>query len=163
VSVQSQADSENADRAREAAELEAEPAGELRELTAIYVKRGLTHELAHDVAVQLTAHDALGTHVRDELGLTSTQGARPVQAALASAGSFAVGAALPLAVAALLPAPWLIASVSATSLVFLALLGAVAARVGGSGMVAGAARVTFWGAFALAATAGVGKLFGATV
>jgi VIT1/CCC1 family predicted Fe2+/Mn2+ transporter len=163
VSVHSQSDTENADRAREAAELVAEPEAELRELTAIYVGRGLTHELAHDVAVQLTAHDALGAHVRDELGLSAVHAARPVQAALASAASFAVGALLPLAVAMLAPAAALIAAVSATSLAFLALLGAVAARVGGASAAAGAWRVTFWGALAMAATAGVGRLFGAPV
>ena len=161
VSVHSQSDTEAADRAREARELEAEPESELRELTAIYVGRGLPHALAHDVAVHLTAHDALGAHVRDELGLSAAHAARPVQAALASAASFAVGALLPLAVVLLAPASWLIATVSVTSLVFLAGLGGAAARVGGASALAGAWRVTFWGALAMAATAGVGALFGA--
>jgi VIT1/CCC1 family predicted Fe2+/Mn2+ transporter len=163
VSVHSQADTELADLARERAELAADPAAEQRELTAIYVGRGLDPGLAEKVATQLTAHDALGAHARDELGISETLAARPVQAALASAASFAVGAALPLAVTVLVPANTLIPSVAATSLVFLALLGAVAARAGGAAMAAGAWRVTFWGALAMAATAGVGALFGTAV
>ena len=163
VSVHSQADTEAADLARESAELQADPEAELRELTAIYVHRGLEAPLAQQVAVQLMAHDPLGAHARDELGISSTSGAQPVQAALASAASFAVGAALPLAVAALTSGPHLIAWVSAMSLVFLALLGLVSARAGGASMLAGAWRVTFWGALAMAVTAGVGTLFGATV
>jgi VIT1/CCC1 family predicted Fe2+/Mn2+ transporter len=160
VSVHSQADTEKADLARERAELEADPAAERRELTAIYVGRGLAPALAQQVSEQLMVHDALGAHARDELGVFDTAAARPVQAALASAASFAVGAALPLAVTTLAPAPGLIAWVSATSLVFLALLGAVAARVGGAAVLIGAWRVTFWGALAMALTAGVGTLFG---
>jgi VIT1/CCC1 family predicted Fe2+/Mn2+ transporter len=163
VSVHSQADTEQADLARERAELEADPAAEQRELTTIYVGRGLEPALAQQVAGQLMAHDALGAHARDELGISQALSARPVQAALASAGSFAVGAALPLAVTALVPGPALIGSVSATSLVFLAVLGAVAARAGGAKPLAGAWRVTFWGALAMAITAGVGALFGAVV
>jgi VIT1/CCC1 family predicted Fe2+/Mn2+ transporter len=163
VSVHSQADTEAAELVRERAELEADPAAELRELTAIYVARGLEPALAVQVAQQLTAHDALSTHARDELGITETLGARPVQAALASAVSFAVGAALPLAVVALARGPGLIAWVSAGSLAFLALLGGVAARVGGAGVMVGAWRVTFWGALAMGITAGAGALFGTAV
>lgn len=161
VSVHSQADTEKADLERERAELALDPAAEQRELTAIYVARGLAPELAQQVAVSLTAHDALGAHARDELGISAAFSARPVQAALASAASFAVGAVLPLAVAALAPAHSLMAWVSASALVFLALLGVVAARVGGAGVLASAWRVTFWGALAMAITAGVGALFGA--
>ena len=163
VSVHSQADTENADLARERAELEKDPAGEQRELSAIYVGRGLEPGLASQVAEQLMAHDALGAHARDELGITEAFSARPMQAALASAASFAVGAALPLAVTALSPERGLIFWVSGTSLVFLALLGAVAARVGGAGVLIGAGRVTFWGALAMAITAGVGALVGGVV
>jgi VIT1/CCC1 family predicted Fe2+/Mn2+ transporter len=163
VSVHSQADTENADLTRERAELAADPAAEERELTAIYVARGLEPELARQVAGQLMAHDALGSHARDELGISETMSARPLQAAWASAASFAVGAALPLAVVALARGPGLIAWVSAASLVFLALLGGVAARVGGAGVLVGAWRVTFWGALAMAITAGVGALFGAVI
>ena len=163
VSVHSQADTERADLARERAELEADPVSEQRELTAIYIKRGLDATLAQQVSAQLMKHDALGAHARDELGISDTMSARPLQAALASAASFAVGAALPLGVTALAPPATLIAWVPATSLVFLALLGAMAARVGGAGALTGACRVTFWGALAMAATAGVGSLFGATV
>jgi len=163
VSVHSQADTEKADLARESAEIEADPAAEQRELTAIYVKRGLDVELARQVAGQLMKHDALGAHARDELGITKTLSARPVQAALASAASFAVGAALPLAVVALAPQNFLIAWIATGSLAFLAVLGAMAARAGGAGMVHGALRVTFWGALAMAATALVGRSFGAVV
>ena len=163
VSVHSQADTENADLSRERAELEADPAAERRELAAIYVDRGLEAGLAAQVAEQLMAHDALGAHARDELGISETLNARPVQAALASAASFAVGALLPLVVTALAPAQGLIALVSGTSLAFLALLGAVAARVGGAGVLTGAWRVTFWGALAMAITAGVGALVGAAI
>ncbi len=163
VSVHSQADTEKADISRERAELATDPAAEQRELTAIYVTRGLEPGLARQVAEQLMTHDALGAHARDELGISETMSARPVQAALASAASFAVGALLPLAVTALVPGPGLIGWVSGTSLAFLALLGAVAARVGGAGVLAGAWRVTFWGALAMAITAGVGALFGAVV
>lgn len=163
VSVHSQADTERADLARERAELDADPAAEQRELVAIYVARGLEPALATQVAAQLTRHDALGTHARDELGISEAFSARPLQAALASAGSFAIGAALPLAVTAAAPATSVIAWVSGTSIVFLAVLGAVAARAGGAGMLAGAWRVAFWGALAMAITAGVGSLFGAVV
>ena len=163
VSVCSQADTENADLARERAELSATPEAELRELTGIYVARGLEPELARQVAEQLTAHDALAAHARDELGITETLAARPVQAALASAASFSVGAALPLGVAALAYGHGLIYWVSGMSLVFLGALGALSARAGGAGELLAAARVTFWGALAMAATAGVGALFGATI
>ena len=163
VSVHSQADTENADLSRERAELEKDPAAERRELTAIYVGRGLEPGLAQQVAEQLMTHDAIGAHGRDELGISEAHSARPVQAALASAASFAVGAALPLAVTALAPAQSLIPWISGTALFFLALLGAVAARAGGAGVLMGAWRVTFWGALAMAITAGVGALFGAVV
>ena len=163
VSVHSQADTEKADLTRERAELALDPAAERRELTAIYVTRGLDQASPQQVAEQLMTHDAIGAHARDELGISETLNARPVQAALASAASFAVGAVLPLAVTALAPAQGLIPWVSGTSLVFLALLGAMAARVGGAGAWIGAGRVTFWGALAMAITAGVGALFGAVV
>ena len=163
VSVHSQADTENAELARELAEIEADPAAEQRELAAIYVKRGLDRDLATQVAGQLMKHDALGAHARDELGISEVLSARPVQAALASAASFSVGAALPLAVVALAPPGVMMVGVSASALVFLALLGALAARAGGASAVAGASRVTFWGALAMAATAGVGAAFGAAV
>ena len=163
VSVHSQADTENADLARERAELEGNPDAEHKELAAIYVTRGLTPELAQQVAQQLMQHDALGAHARDELGISETLGAQPVQAALASAASFAVGALLPLAVCALAPSRLLIPSVATTALFFLALLGAIAARAGGASLLIGAWRVTFWGALAMAMTAGVGALFGAVV
>jgi vacuolar iron transporter family protein len=163
VSVHSQADSEKADLERERAELKADSAGEHDELAAIYVGRGLDPRLARQVAEQLMAHDALGAHARDELGISETLLARPIQAALASAASFAVGAALPLLVTAVAPEPGLIPIVSGTSLAFLALLGAVAGRTGGSSVVVGAVRVTFWGALAMAITAGVGALFGTVV
>ena len=161
VSVHSQADTEAADLSRERAELERDPVAERRELAAIYVSRGLASGLAQQVAEQLMNHDALGAHARDELGISESLSARPIQAALASAASFAVGAVLPLAVTALAPEAGLIAWVSGTSLVFLAALGAIAARVGGAGILLGAWRVTFWGALAMAITAAVGALFGA--
>lgn len=160
VSVHSQADTEKAELERERAELKADDKGERRELTAIYVARGLDPSLAKQVTDQLMAHDALGAHARDELGISETLRARPIQAALASAGSFAVGAVMPLAVSAVAPSAGLIPIVSGTSLVFLALLGGVAARAGGAGVLKGAVRVTFWGALAMAITAGVGSLFG---
>src|ERR1035441_5551270 len=160
VSVHSQADTEKADLALERAELKADDEGEHQELTAIYVARGLKPALAKQVAEQLRDHDAPGAHARDELGISETFRARPIQAALASAGSFAVGAAMPLLVAALAPAAGLIPLVSGTSLLFLALLGGLAARAGGAGVTIGAMRVTFWGALAMAVTAGVGSLFG---
>lgn len=159
VSVYSQADTEKADLAREKAELAKDPAAELRELTAIYAARGLTPELAAQVAQQLSTHDALGTHARDELGISSAFSARPLQAAMASAASFAVGAALPLGVAALAPSDSLLVWVASSSLLSLALLGVVAARAGGSAVLPSVWRVTFWGVLAMAATAGVGALF----
>jgi VIT1/CCC1 family predicted Fe2+/Mn2+ transporter len=160
VSVQSQADTEQADLAVERAELKADDKGEHKELMAIYVARGLEPALAKQVAQRLMAHDAIGAHARDELGISETLRARPIQAALASAGSFAVGAAMPLLITAMVPAARLIPLVSGTSLVFLALLGGMAARAGGAGVTAGAIRVTFWGALAMALTAAVGALFG---
>jgi vacuolar iron transporter family protein len=160
VSVHSQADTEQAELDLERAELEADDKGEHKELAAIYVARGLDPSLAKQVAQQLMAHDALGAHARDELGISKTLSARPIQAALASAGSFAVGAAMPLLVTAVAPKAALIPLVSGTSLVFLALLGGLAARAGGARVSMGAVRVTFWGALAMALTAGVGALFG---
>jgi VIT1/CCC1 family predicted Fe2+/Mn2+ transporter len=161
VSVHSQADTEQADLALERAEIKADDKGEHKELMAIYVARGLDPSLAKQVAEQLMAHDALGAHARDELGISETVRARPIQAALASAASFAVGAAMPLLITALAPAAGLIPLVSGTSLAFLALLGGLAARAGGASVAMGAMRVTFWGALAMAVTAGVGSLFGA--
>ena len=163
VSVRSQSDSEQAALDLERAELASDDPGEVRELTAIYVARGLEPALAAQVAKQLMDHDALGAHARDELGISETQRARPIQAASTSALAFAIGAALPLAVVAMVPAASLIAVVSATSLAFLALLGGLAARVGGASVIKGAMRVTFWGALAMAITAGIGKLFGTVV
>jgi VIT1/CCC1 family predicted Fe2+/Mn2+ transporter len=163
VSVHSQADSEAADLARERMELKTDSKGELRELTAIYASRGLEPALAAKVAEQLTAHDALGAHARDELGITEHLRARPVQAALASAASFAAGAAMPLLVAALAPAALTIPLAAGTSLVFLALLGGLAARAGGANVAVGALRVTFWSALAMSVTAAAGKLFGTVV
>ena len=163
VSVSSQADTERADLDRERKELATDPAAELAELTAIYVKRGLDVALAHQVAEQLTAHDALAAHARDELEISESFSARPIQAAFASAGTFAVGAAMPLLAVVLTPSAYLIASVSASSLVFLAILGGLAAFVGGAGAIRGAVRVTFWGALAMALTAGVGAIFGTVV
>ena len=163
VSVYSQADTEKADLAREKAELAKDSDAELRELTAIYTARGLTPELAAQVAVQLSKHDALGTHARDELGISTAFSAKPVQAAVASAASFAVGAALPLAVAALAPTKSVIVWVGSASLLSLALLGVVAARAGGASVLPSVWRVTFWGLLAMAATAAVGKLFGAVI
>ncbi len=160
VSVHSQQDTEHADLARERAELEQDPAAELRELTGIYVGRGLDKDLAEQVAKQLTAKDALGAHARDELGLSETTAARPTQAALASAASFAVGAALPIAVVATASPTQLIVWVSASALVFLAGLGAVSAQAGGAPIWSGTWRVAFWGAVAMAVTAGAGALFG---
>lgn len=160
VSVHSQADTEKADLARERAELAADHSGEHRELAGIYAARGLDTDLANQVATQLMAHDAIGAHARDELGISEVLSARPIQAALASAASFAVGAVLPIAVTALSPANQLIPWVAGSSLVFLALLGSTAARAGGASMLTGAWRVSFWGAAAMAITAGVGALFG---
>jgi vacuolar iron transporter family protein len=160
VSVHSQADTEQADLALERTELKIDDLGEHKELTAIYVDRGLDPALAKQVADQLMAHDAIGAHARDELGISENFTARPIQAALASAGSFAVGAVMPLLTAALVPETALIPVVSGTSLVFLALLGGLAARVGGARVTVGAMRVTLWGALAMGLTAGVGALFG---
>jgi len=161
VSVHSQADTENAELERERLEIERHPEAEHAELAGIYEARGLTPELARQVAVQLMRHDALGAHVRDELGISETLSAQPVQAALASAASFGAGAALPLAVIALAPAQSLVPWVALASLAFLALLGALAARAGGAGVGLGAWRVTLWGAVAMGITAGAGALFGA--
>ena len=163
VSVRSQADSEQAALNLERAELAADDPGERRELTAIYVSRGLDPALAHQVAEQLMAHDALGAHARDELGISETLSARPIQAAFTSAASFAIGAAMPLAAVAMVSESGLIPVVSGTSLVFLAILGGLAARVGGADVTVGAMRVTFWGALAMGLTAAVGTLFGTVV
>ncbi|HRA38738.1 MAG TPA: VIT family protein [Pseudomonadota bacterium] len=163
VSVSSQSDTENADLERERRELATDLPHEREELTAIYVRRGLDPALAQQVSDQLMAHDALGAHARDELGISEITTARPVQAALASAGTFAVGALLPLVVALLAPPARLATFVAATSLGFLALLGAIGARVGGASALRGAWRVTFWGALAMALTALVGRLFGTVV
>ncbi len=160
VSVSSQADTERADLARETLELAESPASEHAELTGIYISRGLDAALAGSVASQLMAHDALGAHARDELGITDTQSARPVQAALASAATFAVGAALPLLMVVVLPRSLLMWGIAACSLGFLALLGTLAARTGGAPALQAAMRVTFWGALAMGLTAAVGLLFG---
>ena len=159
VSVHSQSDTEKAELELERSELREDDKGEHKELMAIYVARGLEPSLAKQVAEQLMAHDALGAHARDELGISETFRARPIQAAFASAASFAVGAAMPIFVTAMAPAPRLIPFVSVTSLMFLALLGGLAARAGGARVAIGAIRVTFWGALAMAVTAGVGWLF----
>lgn len=163
VSVSSQADTEQADIARERQELEQDREHEVEELTAIYVGRGLDTQLARQVAEQLMAHDALAAHARDELGISESFSARPVQAALASAGTFAVGAAMPLLMVLIAPESGVGIIVSATSLFFLALLGALAARAGGAPLLKPTLRVTFWGALAMGLTAGVGALFGAVV
>jgi VIT1/CCC1 family predicted Fe2+/Mn2+ transporter len=163
VSVSSQADTERADLKLEKAELETQPDAEEAELTGIYQHRGLDPELARTVARQLTAHGALAAHARDELGLTEELAARPLQAALASAATFAVGAGVPILTIVLAPASALVLSVSLVSLACLVALGATAARIGGAPMLVGAARVTIWGVLALAATAAVGKVFGATL
>lgn len=163
VSVSSQADTEQADLARERMELATLPEAELQELTQIYVKRGLTPELARDVALQLTANDALDAHSRDELGIVEHMAARPIEAALTSAATFAVGAALPLLMVVLSPPAILIYAVSISSLLFLALLGAIGARAGGAGVIKATVRVTFWGAFAMALTAGIGAVVGTAV
>jgi VIT1/CCC1 family predicted Fe2+/Mn2+ transporter len=160
VSVHSQADTEQADLALERTEIKLNNKGEHRELTAIYVERGLDPALAKQVADQLMAHDAIGAHARDELGISKTLSARPIQAALASAGSFAVGAVMPLLTAILVSEANLIPVVYGTSLMFLALLGGLAARAGGARVTVGAMRVTLWGALAMGLTAGVGALFG---
>lgn len=161
VSVSSQADTEKADLEREHKELVAQPEFEHKELADIYVQRGLDKDLARQVADQLMAHDALGAHARDELGMSETTSARPIQAALASAASFTLGGALPVLLILFVPLKHLIAVVSLSSLVFLASLGGVSARVGGAKVLPAVVRVTFWGALAMALTAGVGMLFGA--
>ena len=163
VSVHSQADTERADLTREKAELLADPDGERHELADIYMQRGLNAGLALEVATQLMAKDALEAHARDELGVTDALSANPVQAALTSAASFAVGAVVPLLVSWLTPQSAILYSVAATSLVCLAILGSIAAKVGGAPVLAGAGRVMFWGALAMAVTAGVGALFGTHV
>lgn len=161
VSVSSQSDTERADLARETKELETDPAFETQELANIYVGRGLDPALAQQVAAQLMAKDALGAHARDELGISDTTTARPVQAALTSAATFAVGAALPVIMAALAPANAMIPVVAVSAIVFLGVLGALGARTGGADMLKPVARVVFWGAMALGVTAGIGAVFGA--
>lgn len=163
VSVSSQADTERADLDRERRELATDPAHEHAELTAIYVKRGLDESLAAQVATQLMARDALGAHARDELGFSDTMSARPIQAAFASAGTFAAGALLPLLTVLVTPREWLVWVAAGASLLFLALLGGLAAHAGGAPRARSIARVTFWGAIAMGITAAVGALFGATV
>ena len=163
VSVSSQADSESADRAREENELATIPDKEREELIGIYELRGLNRALAEQVADKLTAHDALATHLRDELGMAAHTAARPVQAALASAAAFTIGASLPLAMVPLSPAAYLSWTVSITALLFLAVLGAVGAKAGGAPIGRAVLRVTFWGVIAMAATAAIGALFGTTV
>jgi VIT1/CCC1 family predicted Fe2+/Mn2+ transporter len=163
VSVSSQADAERADLDREQKELATRPTQEHKELAGIYVERGLDAGLASNVATQLMAHDALGAHARDELGISDASTARPIQAALASAITFSVGAALPLVIVLLVPVSALMWVVSGSALLFLALLGGLAARTGGASMITAAARMTFWGALAMALTAGVGALFGVAV
>ena len=163
VSVSSQADTEHADLARERNELASQPAFEREELAQIYIDRGVSDELAHQVADQLMAKDALGAHARDELGISEVTTARPIQAALTSAVTFASGAAMPLAMVLLVPREALVVTVSVASLLFLALLGAVGARAGGAKVIKATLRVTFWGALAMALTAGIGALFGTVV
>lgn len=163
VSVSSQADTEAADLARERGELAAAPESELAELTAIYVARGLSQELAAQVATELTAVDALGAHARDELGISEHVTAKPVQAALTSAAMFAAGAALPWLTAMLVPTRLVVPLVAGTSLLFLTGLGALAARTGGAPWGKAALRVAFWGALAMGITAGLGKLLGTVV
>jgi VIT1/CCC1 family predicted Fe2+/Mn2+ transporter len=163
VSVSSQSDTERADVARERDELAGQPEFERRELAEIYVARGLTPELATQVAQQLMAHDALGAHSRDELGVSEAVSARPVQAGLTSAATFAVGAALPLLTSLMAPASHVVPVVAGTSLVFLTALGALSARTGGAPVLKASVRVAFWGALAMALTAVVGRLFGTVV
>lgn len=160
VSVSSQSDTEKADIEKERLELASQPDHELAELAAIYMSRGLNADTAKSVAAQLMAYDALGAHTRDELGISDTSAAQPVQAAIASAATFAVGAALPLMVVFVSPQPMLSVAVAASSLVFLAALGSLAARAGGSSVMTAAMRVTFWGTLAMALTYVVGALFG---
>ncbi len=163
VSVSSQSDTEQADLTRERAEIESKPEFEREELAQIYMQRGVDSELAHQVSEQLMAKDALGAHARDELGLSEMSAARPVRAALTSAATFAVGAALPLAMVFIMPRSALIIGVSVASLVFLALLGAIGASAGGANVAKATLRVTFWGALAMALTAGIGAIFGTVV
>jgi VIT1/CCC1 family predicted Fe2+/Mn2+ transporter len=160
VSVSSQADTERADLARERHEHKTNNEHEHEELANIYINRGLDQTLAAQVAKQLMTHDAIGAHARDELGISDSVKARPIQAALASAGSFSVGAILPLLMVIMMPLPLIILTVSISSLAFLAILGVISARIGGSSLWIGALRVTFWGAFAMGVTAGIGALFG---
>ena len=163
VSVSSQSDTEQADLAREGAELATQPEFEREELARIYMERGVSSDLAQQVADQLMAKDALGAHARDELGISEVTAARPIQAALTSAATFAVGAAMPLSMVVLMPPPALVMGVSIASLLFLAVLGAVGARAGGANVTKATLRVTFWGALAMALTAGIGALFGTVV
>jgi len=163
VSVSSQSDTERADLAREREELRTDPAGEQDELTGIYVKRGLDPELARRVASELMAKNALAAHARDELGITRITTARPIQAAVTSAATFSMGAAIPLLAVLLAPAPYLIFTVAGASLIFLGVLGAVGARTGGADILRATIRVTVWGAFAMAVTAGIGALIGHAV
>ncbi len=163
VSVSSQADSERADFEREKNELATQPESELKELTNIYINRGLDEDLARTVATQLTAHDAIGAHLRDELGLSAVHAARPIQAALASAAAFAIGAAAPLLPIVFAPATWIIPVVSGLSLMLLFLLGSISAYAGGSSIKLAAFRVVFWGAIAMLLTAGIGSLFNVSV
>jgi vacuolar iron transporter family protein len=161
VSVSSQADSERSDLERERRELESDESAERAELAGIYIKRGLRPKLAQEVATQLMAHDALGAHARDELGISTSQRARPLQAALASAASFGLGAVVPLLAVLLAPAAFMAATIAASSLLFLAILGGVSARAGGAPMAAAIIRVSCWGALAMAVTAAAGLAFGA--
>ncbi len=163
VSVSSQSDTETAALAKERAELAESPNSEIAELAGIYVSRGLEPGLAREVAVQLMAHDALGTHARDELGLSEVTAANPIQAAITSAITFAVGAAAPLILIVMLPKPFLSAGIGLGTLIFLATLGAIGGRAGGAPMLRPALRVAFWGALAMAATTLIGQLFGAAV
>ena len=163
ISVSSQADTEKADIDRERIELENSPESEKEELASIYINRGIDSELAIQVAEQLMAHDALGAHARDELGISEILTARPIQAAFSSAGTFAIGAAMPLLAVLLFPTKILIAAVSVTSLLCLALLGILSAKIGGSPILKATLRVTFWGALAMLITAGIGTLFGVSV
>ena len=163
VSVSSQSDTEQADLAREKGELATQPDSERQELAEIYVKRGVEPTLALQVADQLMAKDALGAHARDELGISEVTTARPIQAALTSAAAFSVGAAMPLAMVLVSPAAWLAATVSVASLLFLAVLGAIGAKAGGANVLRATVRVTFWGALAMALTAGIGAVVGTAI
>jgi VIT1/CCC1 family predicted Fe2+/Mn2+ transporter len=163
VSVSSQSDTEKADLARERAELENDPVAEEAELASIYARRGLSQELAQQVARELMAKDALGAHARDELGISHITAARPIQAAMTSAATFSVGAAMPLLVVLLSPPAHIVVAVAASSLLYLAVLGALGAKAGGAGILRPTIRVTFWGAMAMAVTAGIGMLIGNSV